>query len=558
MKTPQFKHAKNILTMLNSSMAYTSLKWQLYQSMGYLPATNAFSEVQELLDVRKSDINSAEWLIEGDNSTFLEIKQLHNLRGFLYYDVKDFSDMVNALNHVFSNRLVGIIAYEPTLGTDIISKPFGGIQLVYNATESLMKDYVENIKEVHLFSWNKVPGDDSDILLRYLNNHHGVDWVCSTNKIRKSDDRKTICITDDAKMVKIVITDEEKVTLKIDDLVVRIHDLKVKNESGELNIYEYFEYDGLVVFGFDNRAVSYPSLVHYPSYAEHDLEYLILLAHEAYHILRPKVKVSKGTNKELRSIQSSLQEELAEIAPLYTSEIIRDKDAPQELTSRVLADELLADIYATIVGGESYPKILCDYYLPIMLDTLSESESKYCVFTVGSLKIRTAVTTLKAINCNYKYDHIKDIIEEVNDKIRDWEERSLEIALKQVEITELKNSGLYDIMDKLDQICKGIEDKGIPMKMLGVIERPYYPNDEGKRKKLRKKIEEVTEILSGDPTPEDMATIWEGGVIRPRHLISLIAQKGARENPINRNAILLSLGYHKNILDRFTSQSGDF
>jgi tetratricopeptide (TPR) repeat protein len=86
----------------------------------------------------------------------------------------------------------------------------------------------------YLFSWDNIPGNDSERLLRYLKDDHNISWVESA-EIRKSDDGKAIRIFKDKNSAEIRI-EAEKVTLEISD--VRIHDLKVKQEKGELNIYE--------------------------------------------------------------------------------------------------------------------------------------------------------------------------------------------------------------------------------------------------------------------------------------------------------------------------------
>ncbi len=86
----------------------------------------------------------------------------------------------------------------------------------------------------YLFSWDNIPGDDSERLLRYLKDDHNISWVESA-EIRKSDDSKAVRIFKDENSAEIRI-EEEKVTLEISD--ARIHDLKVKQENGKTNIYE--------------------------------------------------------------------------------------------------------------------------------------------------------------------------------------------------------------------------------------------------------------------------------------------------------------------------------
>lgn len=88
----------------------------------------------------------------------------------------------------------------------------------------------------YLFSWNNVPGKDSKRLLRYLMDDRDIDWVESA-EISKSKDGKTIHILKDKKSAEMMINEkEEKITLKISDGLT--HDLKVRKESGKLNIYE--------------------------------------------------------------------------------------------------------------------------------------------------------------------------------------------------------------------------------------------------------------------------------------------------------------------------------
>jgi len=41
------------------------------------------------------------------------------------------------------------------------------------------------------------------------------------------------------------------------------------------------------------------------------------------------------------------------------------------MAAEVLAHELMADIYATIIAGDSYPLMLYNYFLPILSDIQS-------------------------------------------------------------------------------------------------------------------------------------------------------------------------------------------
>ena len=90
-----------------------------------------------------------------------------------------------------------------------------------------------------MFSWDNVPGSDSERLLRLLRDSFYIDWAARGKyaEIRKSDDGKTIRISKDENSAEIELDEKkEKATLKIS--CWRTHDLKVKKENGKLNVYK--------------------------------------------------------------------------------------------------------------------------------------------------------------------------------------------------------------------------------------------------------------------------------------------------------------------------------
>jgi len=90
----------------------------------------------------------------------------------------------------------------------------------------------------YLFSWENIPGDDSEELIEYLKEDLDIGWAEKAN-ISKSDDGKTIRIFKDDKSAYIKIDDKkEKATLKISN--DRTYDLKVKKEKGTFKVYEIF------------------------------------------------------------------------------------------------------------------------------------------------------------------------------------------------------------------------------------------------------------------------------------------------------------------------------
>lgn len=88
-----------------------------------------------------------------------------------------------------------------------------------------------------LFSWNKIPGNDSIRLVEFLKENFGIDWI-GTAKIEKIDAGKTIRVSNEKKFLSITLNDKKtKVNLKTDD--GRTDEFIARAEKGELNIYSH-------------------------------------------------------------------------------------------------------------------------------------------------------------------------------------------------------------------------------------------------------------------------------------------------------------------------------
>ncbi|MGB7531950.1 MAG: AAA family ATPase, partial [Halobacteriota archaeon] len=92
------------------------------------------------------------------------------------------------------------------------------------------------IYDMYLFSWDNVPGNHSEKLLRFLRKNCDIGWA-ENAEIRKFDDGKTIHIFKDKNSAELMIETEEKAILKISD--GRTYDLKVKEKDGKLYIYRW-------------------------------------------------------------------------------------------------------------------------------------------------------------------------------------------------------------------------------------------------------------------------------------------------------------------------------
>ena len=127
--------------------------------------------------------------------------------------------------------------YEDSIHS-FLEEEFRDVEGVYK--DSVNWNWLYTHKDAwYLFNWDKVPGNDSERLLRYLMTAHDIGWA-ENAEIRKSDDGKTIYISKDENSAEIVIDeDKEKATLKIRD--GRTYDLKVKKENGKLNIYDAYK-----------------------------------------------------------------------------------------------------------------------------------------------------------------------------------------------------------------------------------------------------------------------------------------------------------------------------
>jgi superfamily I DNA and/or RNA helicase len=107
---------------------------------------------------------------------------------------------------------------------------------VRSTHEMLIDNWLYRNKDPYLFSWDNVPGNDSDILLKFLRDDLDIGWMQKA-EISKSDDDKTIHIIKDESSAEIVIDEKkEKATLNICD--GRTCSLKVKKDGGKLNIYK--------------------------------------------------------------------------------------------------------------------------------------------------------------------------------------------------------------------------------------------------------------------------------------------------------------------------------
>lgn len=86
----------------------------------------------------------------------------------------------------------------------------------------------------YLFSWNKIPGEDSPIFKDFLEKNYGIDWVI-TDKFEKSADGKTITVSYKYNELTLTLYEENRVELKTG----KLFDVFIaRKESENLKIYK--------------------------------------------------------------------------------------------------------------------------------------------------------------------------------------------------------------------------------------------------------------------------------------------------------------------------------
>ncbi|MEE8358811.1 MAG: DNA topoisomerase subunit B [Candidatus Hydrothermarchaeales archaeon] len=92
---------------------------------------------------------------------------------------------------------------------------------------------------LYLFSWNKVPGEDTPRLKKFLRDDFDANWVENAD-IVKTKDNKTIVVSSDKNSAEITLNEEgNKVALKIN--AKTYDDYLAEKEDGELKIYDEFD-----------------------------------------------------------------------------------------------------------------------------------------------------------------------------------------------------------------------------------------------------------------------------------------------------------------------------
>ena len=173
-----------------------------------------------------------------DSSHTFEILKYFEDSFYYGYDHYTFlCDLINDTNIDGMNRRTKFeFCYLPWYIKTFEGVYFKVIPLVLSAILFLKENRKDLAKiNPYLFSWDNVPGNDSNRLQKFLIDDLDMCWVESA-KIHKSDDVKTIYVLGDKDSAEIMIDEgNRKATLKSSD--GRTLKLTVKKEKGKLNIY---------------------------------------------------------------------------------------------------------------------------------------------------------------------------------------------------------------------------------------------------------------------------------------------------------------------------------
>ena len=101
----------------------------------------------------------------------------------------------------------------------------------------LRKPFPDQFESKYLFTWDDVPGSDSERLLHYLSAEYGIDWAEGT-VISKSKDGRTITIADGENSARITLDDKDRGKAKLRIEGGKGDNLEVKEKNGEIRIHE--------------------------------------------------------------------------------------------------------------------------------------------------------------------------------------------------------------------------------------------------------------------------------------------------------------------------------
>ena len=99
-----------------------------------------------------------------------------------------------------------------------------------------MHDNSDN-EDIYLFSWENVPGNESQRLLSFLKNDIHIDWVENAQIIKTGEENKTIRVSGQEDSIEILLYNESA-HLTIGERGYEAYDLLVREENGTHSVYD--------------------------------------------------------------------------------------------------------------------------------------------------------------------------------------------------------------------------------------------------------------------------------------------------------------------------------
>ncbi|MEA1865831.1 MAG: iron ABC transporter permease, partial [Euryarchaeota archaeon] len=132
---------------------------------------------------------------------------------------------------LFTALIVGITGVSTSLGSADLS--------VWDAYSSILrKPFPNTFESKYIFTWDDVPGSDSEKLLPYLGEGCGIGWAEGA-EISKSDDGRIITIVNGENSATITLDSDDATKAELKIVGVKGDTaLKVKEKNGELRIHE--------------------------------------------------------------------------------------------------------------------------------------------------------------------------------------------------------------------------------------------------------------------------------------------------------------------------------
>ena len=104
-----------------------------------------------------------------------------------------------------------------------------------------MHDNSEKVDE-YLFSWENVPGNESQSLISYLKNDLDIDWADNA-QIIKTNDNETIRVFTSENSLELTLEDNKSKILTTIDSDSYYDSKKIKKENGKICVYRIDEYE---------------------------------------------------------------------------------------------------------------------------------------------------------------------------------------------------------------------------------------------------------------------------------------------------------------------------